>query len=44
MDIQEAIRERKSIRRFRPDEIPPEVIQETLEEARWPSSWFYAPG
>jgi nitroreductase len=39
MDVQTAVRERRSIRRFKEDEVPREIIQEILEEARWSPSW-----
>jgi nitroreductase len=39
MDVRTAIKERRSIRRFKPDEVPKETIKEILEEARWSPSW-----
>ena len=39
MDVRTAIRERRSIRWFRPDEVPKDTINEILEEARWSPSW-----
>lgn len=35
IDTLETIRTRRSIRKFRPDPIPPEVLEEVLEAARW---------
>ncbi len=39
MDIGTAIRERRSIRKFKPDEVPQETIRKILEEAQWAPSW-----
>ena len=39
MTLTEAIRGRRSIRKFRKDEIPGEVLREILEAARWAPSW-----
>lgn len=39
MDIDTAIMERRSIRKFKPDEVPQETIREILEEAQWAPSW-----
>lgn len=39
MDVGEAMRGRRSIRCFKPDEVPREVLNEILEEARWAPSW-----
>jgi nitroreductase len=39
MDVLEAIRTRRSIRRFKNDPVPPELIEKMLEAGRWaPSS------
>jgi nitroreductase len=39
MDVLEAIRTRRSIRRFKKEPVPPELIEKLLEAARWaPSS------
>lgn len=35
----ELIRGRRSIRSFRPDEIPPAVLQRVLDDAKWAPSW-----
>ena len=39
MTLAEAIKGRRSIRKFRKDEIPGEVLREILEAARWSPSW-----
>jgi nitroreductase len=39
MDIREAIRERRSVREYRADQIPENAIREILDEARWAPSW-----
>ena len=39
MDVQEAIRGRRSIRRFRPDQVPSDLIRELLSTSRWSPSW-----
>jgi nitroreductase len=39
MDILTAIRQRRSIRKFKPDPVPEGVIREILESARWSPSW-----
>lgn len=39
MDFRKAVKERRSIRRFIPDDIPDNVIREILEDARWAPSW-----
>lgn len=38
MDLDRAIKERRSIRKFRPDPIPREVLQEVIELALWAPS------
>ena len=38
MDTSEAIRTRRSVRRFRPDPVPPEVVTALLDAARWAPS------
>jgi nitroreductase len=42
MDVSEAIRERRSIRAFLPDELPEETIRQLLDDARWAPSWANA--
>lgn len=39
MDIRTVIKQRRSIRKFKSDEIPQEIIREIFEEARWAPSW-----
>ena len=39
MDVRTVIKERRSFRRFKPDEVPEETIKEILKEARWSPSW-----
>jgi nitroreductase len=39
MELETAIRGRRSIRLFKPDEVPEKTITELLELARWAPSW-----
>lgn len=39
MDIEAAVKGRRSIRRFKPEPIPEEILRQILEEARWSPSW-----
>jgi nitroreductase len=39
MELEAAIRGRRSIRKFRPDPIPATVLKDLLETARWAPSW-----
>ncbi len=39
MELEAAIRGRRSIRKFRPDPIPTTVLKDLLETARWAPSW-----
>ncbi|MHB9096893.1 MAG: nitroreductase [Syntrophales bacterium] len=39
MDVFQAVTTRRSIRRFKPDPVPEELIRETLDAARWSPSW-----
>ena len=39
MEIEKAVKERRSIRMFKPEEVPQEIIREILDEARWAPSW-----
>jgi nitroreductase len=39
MDIRKVVRERRSIRNFKPDPIPETLIREILDESRWSPSW-----
>jgi nitroreductase len=39
MDVEEAIRGRRSIRKFRPDPVPEGLLRKILDVARWSPSW-----
>jgi nitroreductase len=39
MDIRQVVKERRSIRKFKPDQVPESLIHEILDEARWSPSW-----
>jgi nitroreductase len=39
MELQEALRTRRSIRAFKPDQVPRDLITRVLEAARWSPSW-----
>ncbi|HOF04267.1 MAG TPA: nitroreductase [Syntrophales bacterium] len=39
MELRAAIRGRRSIRKFKPDTVPREVVAEIMAEARWSPSW-----
>jgi nitroreductase len=39
MTLEEAIRGRRSIRKFRRDPIPEEVLRDILDQSRWAPSW-----
>ena len=39
MELEDAVRGRRSIRKFRTDTIPRKVLEELLETARWAPSW-----
>ncbi|MBI2910042.1 MAG: nitroreductase family protein [Chloroflexi bacterium] len=39
MDVMEAIRNRRAIRRYRPDPVPEEAIKTLAEAAQWAPSW-----
>ncbi len=39
MELVTAVRERRSIRKFQPTEVPRSLITEILHEARWSPSW-----
>ncbi len=39
MDIAEVVRERRSIRKFKPDPVPEGLLREILAAARWSPSW-----
>ena len=39
MELMEAIKGRRSIRKYKPDPVPEEVLRTILEAARWSPSW-----
>jgi len=39
MDLMQAIRGRRSIRRYKPDPVPEEALQTVMEAVRWAPSW-----
>ena len=39
MDVFQAVTTRRSIRKFKPDQVPEALIREILEAARWAPSW-----
>lgn len=39
MDLSDAIRDRRSTRRFKPDPVPAELLDACLDDARWAPSW-----
>ncbi len=39
MEFQRVIRDRRSIRAYRPDSVPEDLVAEILDEARWTPSW-----
>ena len=39
MELMDAIKGRRSIRRYKPDPVPEEVLRTLLEAARWAPSW-----
>jgi nitroreductase len=39
MELEAAVRGRRSIRKFRPDAIPRKLLEDLLETARWAPSW-----
>jgi nitroreductase len=39
MELGTAIRERRSIRKFKPLDVPQNLVREILDEARWSPSW-----
>jgi nitroreductase len=41
MDLYEAIRSRRSVRKFKPDPVPEEVLDRLLEAAQWAPSWAH---
>ena len=39
MDVMQAIKERRSVRKYRPEPVPEEALNTVLEAARWAPSW-----
>lgn len=39
MNVFEAIKGRRSIRRYKPDQIPDAILEQVIEAARWAPSW-----
>ncbi|MDA8124590.1 MAG: nitroreductase [Deltaproteobacteria bacterium] len=39
MELRQAVQERRSIRRFKPDPVPETLVREILDAARWSPSW-----
>ena len=39
MELMEAIKKRRSIRKYKPDPIPEEALGAVLEAVRWAPSW-----
>ena len=39
MDLMEAIKGRRSIRKYKPDPVPEETLQKIMEAVRWAPSW-----
>jgi nitroreductase len=39
MDLRTAVRERRSIRMYKPDKVSRDIIHEILEDSRWAPSW-----
>lgn len=39
MNILETIQTRRSVRRYKPDPVPPDALADVLEAARWAPSW-----
>jgi nitroreductase len=39
VELSEVIRERRSIRKFKEDEIPSEILEKVMEAIRWAPSW-----
>ncbi|MEW6377883.1 MAG: nitroreductase family protein [Thermodesulfobacteriota bacterium] len=39
MDLMEAIKGRRSIRKYKPDSVPEEALQKIMEAVRWSPSW-----
>ncbi len=41
MDLYQAIRARRSVRKYRPDPVPADVLDRLLEAAQWAPSWAH---
>jgi nitroreductase len=39
MEIRQVVKERRSIRKFKPDPVPEDLVNDILAEARWAPSW-----
>jgi nitroreductase len=39
MNVRQAVKERRSIRKFKQDQVPESLVHEILDEARWSPSW-----
>jgi nitroreductase len=39
MDLMDAIKGRRSIRKYKPDPVPEETLQKIMEAVRWAPSW-----
>jgi nitroreductase len=39
MDLMEAIKERRSVRKYKPDPVPEQALRTVLEAVRWTPSW-----
>ncbi len=44
MDVRTAVKERRSIRKYKPDEVTQNIVREILEDARWSPSWANTQG
>jgi len=44
MDVRTAVKERRSIRTYKPDKVSRDIIQEILEDSRWAPSWANTQG
>jgi nitroreductase len=42
MDFEQAVRGRRSVRAYRDESVPAELLREVIEEARWAPSWANA--
>lgn len=44
MDVRTAVKERRSIRKYKPDKVTQNIVREILEDARWAPSWANTQG